>query len=115
MNDLISGVLTGFCFMFDTARSPKKVSDKLRGIGVADKYIVSPDIDFLIKASLVSTPNLCCSSIMTKPNLLNATESFASICVPKTIEISPCFSLLIVASLSFKDDVNKALDTCEKY
>ena len=54
------------------------------------------------------TPNLCCSSVITKPKLLNITSSFISECVPIIQSISLFFNCFIILFLSdfFVDDVN---------
>ncbi len=68
----------------EMSRSPKTVMATVRGIGVA--VITStcgrPSPAFSRSASRCSTPNLCCSSITTRPRSANRTCSSSSACVP---------------------------------
>ena len=82
----------GISFNTDTSRSPNTVSCKDRGIGVA--VIVSRCGalslgDFNINFCLCSTPNRCCSSIITSDKSWNTVSSVRSACVPITRSISP--------------------------
>ena len=51
--------------------------------------------------SLAFTPNLCSSSIINNPKLLNTTSWLKSLCVPITISTSPCFIFLVISVCSF--------------
>ena len=64
---------------------------KVRGIGVAViTKICGGHSFFFHKAARWATPNLCCSSITTKPKFLNTTVGSIRACVPINISILPC-------------------------
>ena len=59
--------------IFDTVFAILRRILKGQNIGVADKEMVSRVLLFSINFARDSTPNLCCSSIITNPRLLNST------------------------------------------
>ena len=84
--------------MTDISLMPVKDISKVRGIGVA---VIVKKSTFVFKAfrcSLCSTPNLCSSSITTKPKSLNLTSEVNKRCVPITTSTVPS---AIPASVSF--------------
>ena len=75
--------------MTEVSISAKTVMAKVLGIGVAviiRTWGVSP---FLVKASLCSTPNLCCSSIITYFRFLKFTSEEKRAWVPMAKSTSP--------------------------
>ena len=83
------------------SKSPYNISAKVLGIGVAVITKTSGLFPFATIVPLCITPNLCCSSVTTKPNLLNSTSSTRSEWVPIKISISPLFILSNISFLFF--------------
>ena len=84
----------------ETSKSPKTVIATVRGIGVAVMTNKCAGVCALfLRASLCSTPNLCCSSTTINPRSLKTIDSPSNACVPITIPAAP---LAANASASFR-------------
>ena len=84
---------------------------KVLGIGVAVNIKIWGEvIPFWDKLALWATPNLCCSSITTKPRFLNLMFGWIKECVPTIIFIFPLsnFSNISFLSESYVEPVSKA-------
>ena len=80
------------------SRSPYNISASVLGIGVAVITNTSGFSPFATIVLLCFTPNLCCSSVTTNPNLWNTTFSSSIAWVPTIISASP-LSICAKASL----------------
>ncbi len=69
-------------------------------MGVAVITRTSGLLAFFVTLSLWATPNLCCSSIITRLKFLNSTSSSISECVPTTTSISPALIEFFTADFS---------------
>ena len=83
------------------SKSPYKINAKVLGIGVAVITNTSGFCPFSTIVVRCFTPNLCCSSVTTNPNLLNITFSSKSACVPIKISIFPSLNLSNISSFFF--------------
>ena len=62
--------------MADISKSEYTYNAKVLGIGVAVITITSGRLPLFISLLLCSTPNLCCSSVITNPKFLKSTSSW---------------------------------------
>ena len=98
-------VFTGLRFggsssMIEISRSPYNISARVRGMGVAVMTRIS-GFDFADSTALCLTPNLCCSSVTTRPSFKKTTSSSRSACVPIIKLYSPFFMPSFICSFFF--------------
>ena len=89
----------GSSSIIDISKSPYSIKANVLGIGVAVITKVSGLFPFAAIAVLCFTPNLCCSSVTTKPKFLNVTFSVIKACVPISTSISPFCNLSNISFL----------------
>ena len=80
--------------------SPKTVAASVRGIGVALMTQTFTPLPFVIRLFLCATPNLCCSSVITRARSLNETSFCISACVPISTSVFPLATSSITLRLS---------------
>ena len=86
----------------EVSRSPYTVMATVLGIGVAVMTRTCGRLSAALarSASRCSTPNLCCSSITTRPRSANWTCSSSSACVPMMMPASPVNTSVRTARLA---------------
>ena len=94
-------LLGGNSSIIEISKSPYNIKANVLGIGVAVITNTSGFSPFSAILVLCFTPNLCCSSVTTKPRFLNFTLSSIIACVPINISISPFSSLSNIPSFCF--------------
>ena len=87
--------------IIEISKSPYKINAKVLGIGVAVITKTSGLFPFSVIVLLCLTPNLCCSSVTTKPKFLKITFSSKIACVPIKISIFPSANLFKISSFFF--------------
>ena len=97
----------------DRFRSPDKDICNVLGIGVADRVKTSILFFNSLIFSLCLTPNLCSSSITSKPKSLNEISSLNNLCVPIKISILPSLvsSIILLALAGVTKRLSKATRT----
>ena len=106
---VLTGVLySGALSMMLMSRIPDSAKLSVLGIGVAVKVKTSTSERNFFSFSLWATPNLCSSSIITKPRFLNFTSSWMILCVPIQISIWPACSFVKIVFWS-EGDLNRLI------
>ena len=105
----------GSSSIVEISRSPKAVRARVRGIGVAVIISICGFSPLARKSARCITPNLCCSSITSRPSFWNATSCWIKACVPITKSISPASIIwrIFLRSVVPRPLFNSAIRTCE--